>query len=361
MSDRVEQIRFCTSRDGTRIAYAICGDGPPLVWSPHWVRHLKYDWVGPLWPPWLELLTRRHTLVRYDWRGCGLSDREGVAFDPKCHDEDLEAVIAAAGFERFALFGMGHGTRIGIAYAARFPTRVGRLILFGASTCGRVARGQTREEAAEEETRLNAMELGWQTDTPAYAQFFTSFHVPDANAEECRSYNELLRLTTSPANAGALMRSFHRGDVRNHVPKVRCQTLVLHSRGDCIIPLEWGREVAAQIPGARFVPLESRNHVILPSEPAWPQLVTAINDFLIARDEPLGEVAALDKLTARENDVLELMAQGLDNTTIGKRLGISERTARNNVSIILSKLGVNSRAQAIVRAREAGLGHKASL
>ena len=362
MSDRAEQIRFCTSRDGVRIAYAVCGNGPPLVWSPHWMRHLKYDWVGPLWRPWLELLTRHHTVIRYDWRGCGLSDREGVALHPHSHYEDLEAVIAAAGFERFSLFGMGHGTRIGMAYAARFPTRVSRLVLSGASTCGRVARGQTPEEAAEEEIRLNAMALSWQTDTPAYARFFTTFHFPDANADQYRAHNELLRLATSPANAVAMMKSFHRADVRDSIANVRCPTLVMHSRDESIIPFDWGREVAAQIPDARFVPLESRNHVLLPHEPAWPQMVEAIDEFLLARsDASIAAPMALDKLTQREDEVLELVAKGLDNSTIGKRLGISERTARNHVSTILSKLGVNSRAQAIVRAREAGFGQKSGV
>ncbi len=157
------------------------------------------------------------------------------------------------------------------------------------------------------------------------------------------------------------MRSFHRSDVRKVVPQVRCPTLVFHSRGDCIIPFEWGRAVAAQIPGARFVPVDSRNHVNVESEPAWQQLVAALDDFLLVQHESLPEIAALDRLTARERDVLELIAQGLDNTTIGRQLGISERTARNNVSIILSKLGVSSRAQAIVRAREAGFGQKVVL
>ena len=201
------------------------------------------------------------------------------------------------------------------------------------------------------------MALSWQTDTPAYAQFFTSFHLPDANAEQCRSYNELLRLTMSPANAVAMMRSFHRADVRASVSNVRCPTLVMHSRGDCIIPFNWAREVAAQIPGASFVLLESRNHVIVPCEPAWQQLVEALDGFLLAKSST-HVPTAFDVLTDREDEVLELVAQGLDNTMIGKRLGISERTARNHISTILSKLGVNSRAQAIVRAREAGFGQK---
>src|ERR1051326_8658811 len=313
-----EQIRFCTSRDGTRIAYAICGQGPLLVWAPHWVRHLKYDWVSPLSRPWLDLLTRHHTVIRYDWRGCGLSDREGMDFDPQRHSEDLEAVIAATAIERFVLFGVGQGARAAMVHAAHWPTRVSRLVLAASSVCGRVVRGQSAREAEEEETRLKAIELGWHSETTAYGQFFTSLHLPDASAEQIRWYKQLLRLTTSPANAVALMRSFHRSDVRTSVPRIRCPTLVLHSRGDCIIPFEWGRAVAAQIPGARFIPVDSRNHVNVDSEPAWPQLVAALEEFMLAR---LPEIAALDKLTAREKDVLELMAQGLDNRSEERRVG----------------------------------------
>jgi pimeloyl-ACP methyl ester carboxylesterase/DNA-binding CsgD family transcriptional regulator len=361
MSEAREQIRFCTSRDGTRIAYAICGAGPPLVWAPHWVRHIKFDWISPVWRPWMMLLTRRHTVIRYDWRGCGLSDRDGVELSPARYLEDFEAVVRSAGVDRFTLLAMSHGTRMSMSYAVHNPERVSRLILFGASPCGRVALGQSAEQAEEEETRLKAIQLGWQTDNPAYGQFFTALHVPDATPEQFRSLGDLLRLTTSPANAVAIMRTFHRADVRDIVSKVACPTLVLHSRGDCIIPFDWGRAVAAQIPAARFLPLESRNHVLVDTEPAWPQLVEAIEDFLPASPDRAGVAAAeIDDLSPRENEVLEFVAQGLDNATIAKRLGISERTARNHVSAILSKLGVNSRAQAIVRAREAGFGQKTS-
>lgn len=359
MSHPAEQIRFCASRDDTRIAYTICGSGPPLVWAAHWVQHLKVDRESPVWRPWLGLLTRRHTLIRYSWRGCGLSDRDEVEFAHDRYVEDLEAVIDAAGAERFVLFGMSSGARISITYAVRNPKRVSQLVLLGASPCGRVARGQNRAQAEEEETRLKAIELGWATATPAYGQFFTTLHIPDATAEQFRSYNELLRMTTSPANAVAIMRSLHRADVRDIVPKVRCPTLVLHSRGDSIIPFDEGRTVAAQVPGARFVPLESRNHLVLDSEPAWRQLTEAMDDFLPASAKK--PVAAthlrVGDLTAREHQVLELVAQGLDNEAIGTRLTISEKTVRNHVSAILSKLDLNSRVQAVVRAREAGFGH----
>jgi len=359
MAHPAQQIRFCKSRDGTRIAYAICGSGPALVWIGHWVRHLNFDWDNPVWRPWLTWLTRRHTLIRHDWRGCGLSDREGIEFSFEKYADDLEAVIEAAGVERFVLFGMaGTGSGIAMAYAVRHPERVSSLILYGSHTCGALVRDSTPQHAEEIQARGKVIELGWPNATPAYGQFFTALHIPDATAEQMREYNHLLRLTTSPANAVGLLRTFWEVDVREIVPQVRCPTLVLHARSDSIIPFDEGRTVAALIPGARFVPLESRNHVLFDADPAWQQLVDAIDDFLQA--PPAGPTGTgdrlIDDLTAREHQVLELIAQGLDNTAIGVRLHISERTARNHVSTILGKLGANTRAQAIVRAREAGFG-----
>ena len=360
MPHPVERIRFCTSRDGVRIAYATCGAGPPLVFAAHWVHHLKFDWDSPVWRPWLALLARRHTLVRYDLRGCGLSDREGVEFSLEKLGEDLEAVIEATGLRQFAILGMAGGATIGMTYAARNPDRVSRLVLCGSLIRGRLALAATAEQIEEAETRLKIIELGWPNETPAFGRFFTSLHVPDASTEQFQSYNDLVRRTTSPANAIALLRCFFQTDLREIVPRVRCPTLVLHAREDSIIPFDQGRSVAGLIPGARFVPLESRNHVLLDTEPAWQQLVEALEDFLPTPPDESADAGelVLDELTAREREVLELVAQGLDNDTIGKRLRISKRTARNHVSAILAKLGVESRAQAIVRAREAGLGRK---
>ena len=207
------------------------------------------------------------------------------------------------------------------------------------------------------------MELGWPDDTPAYGQFYTTLHMPDASAEQSRSFADLVRRTTSVTNAVAMLQAFYRIDVAANVPKIRCPTLVLHARGDSIIWFEQGRSVAGLIPGARFVPLESRNHVLLDTEPAWQQFVEALDDFLPkapARPAGLGG-SPLDELTTREREVLELVAQGLDNDAIGKQLHISKRTARNHISLILAKLGVKSRAQAIVRGRDAGFGRKTSV
>jgi pimeloyl-ACP methyl ester carboxylesterase/DNA-binding CsgD family transcriptional regulator len=361
MPNSAQQIRFCTSRDGTRIAYAVCGNGPPLLYAQHWVHHLDHDWSSLIWRPWLELLSRRHSVIRYDWRGCGLSDREGVEFAPDRYRDDLAAVVEAARIDRFTMLGMAQGARIGIAYTATHPERVSRLVLYQPSTGGRGAPGRDPNQAEEERTRFKVMELGWQNHEQAYVRFFTSMYIPGASSDQVRAYTDLLRLTTSPTNAMAIQRSFHMTDVRREVPKVRCPTLVLHSRDNAIVPFDEGRAVASLIPGARFVALDSSNHILLDTEPAWQKLVDALDDFLPMPTQQSPVVrAAVDALTARESEVLELVAQGLDNTTIGKRLGISERTARNHVSIIVSKLGLSSRAQVIVRAREAGFGQNAS-
>jgi pimeloyl-ACP methyl ester carboxylesterase/DNA-binding CsgD family transcriptional regulator len=360
MAPHSEQIRFCTSRDGTRIAYGVSGDGPPLVWSSPWVHHIKSDWDSPVWRPWLRKLTQGHTLIRYDWRGCGLSDHDQIQFSFEKNIEDLSAVIEATGFDTFACLGNVGGGIISLAYAVRNPRRVTHLILNGCSMRGRLARANSREQIEEAQTRLKVFEIGWNSETPAFAYFITALHLPEGTAEEIRSYNELIRQVTTPANLNGLLRSFWEADVRDIVQEVRCPTLVLHSRHDALIPFEEGRLLASQISGARFVPLDSRHNVLLEHEPAWHQFAAALDDFLPGVSATLAEGVFIDALTARENEVLELVAQGVGNEAIARKLGTRGKTVRNQVSTIFSKLGVTSRAQAIVRARDAGFGRKAS-
>jgi pimeloyl-ACP methyl ester carboxylesterase/DNA-binding CsgD family transcriptional regulator len=356
MADLTQQIRFCTSRDGVRIAYATCGDGPPVVLGAHWgTTHLKLDWESPIFRPWLSMLMRRHTLIRYDLRGCGLSDRDGVEFSFDKFVDDLEAVVEAAGVEHFALFGRAGGGMTAMAYAVRHPERVTHLVICGGYARGRIARSTTSEQLEDAQTRLKVLELGWPW---RYADI--SLQMQEATAEQIRSFTDLLRLATSPANAADLMRVFWGLDLREIAPRVGCPTLVLHAREDAVGPFEEGRSLAGLIPGARFVPLESRNHLILESEPAWRQLVDEVNAFLPASPaKPTDAVElSLEEITAREREVLELVAQGLDNGRIAAQLGMSEKTVRNHVSTILSKLDIHTRAQVIVRAREAGFGQK---
>ncbi len=357
MSHPTEQIRFCRSADGVRIAYAVSGDGLPLVKAANWVTHLDHDWHSPTWHHWLTALNRGRSLVRYDPRGCGLSDRLKVDFSFEKYVEDLEAVVEAAGLERFALFGFAGGGVIAVAYAARHPERVSHLVLYGPFVRGRFARSTTPEQLAEEEALLRLIEMGWGKDDPSFRQLFVSQFLPDATAEQWRSFNELMCLSASPQNATGLMRAWFASDVSALAPLVRCPTLVLHPRGAIRVPFEEGRALAGLIPSARFLPLDSRNLILLEHEPAWQQLTEALEAFLPSAPSPgaPGELR-LEELSAREKEVLELVAQGLPNTEIARRLGIHEKTARNHLSSILTKLDLHSRAQAIVRAREAGLG-----
>jgi pimeloyl-ACP methyl ester carboxylesterase/DNA-binding CsgD family transcriptional regulator len=352
-----QHIRFCTSRDGTRIAYAKCGVGPPLVWLAHFIHHLEFDWDSPVWQPWISALARRHTLIRYDFRGTGLSDRTGVAFSFQKLVEDFEAVINASGVQRFALFAMSGGARVIMPFVVQNPARVSRLILYGTSPTGPLASKAPPGQVENMQIQLRATELGWPQDIPGFGTFLTSLHIPDAGPEQARSFNELLRRTTTVDNVVALLRTLVESDMHDLLPEVRCPTLVLHARQSAVLPFDDGRAVAALIPDARFVPLESRNHILLDTEPAWDQFIHEIEEFLPVSPDRRTALL-LDELTSREREVLELVAQGLSNIKISNRLKISDKTVRNHVSIILSKLGAESRAQAVAMARDAGFGRR---
>jgi pimeloyl-ACP methyl ester carboxylesterase/DNA-binding CsgD family transcriptional regulator len=350
-----QQIRFCTSRDGTRIAYATCGSGPALLWVGFLLRHLEMDWDTTVWRPWLSLLTRRHTLIRYDMRGCGLSDRDVSDFSLDRLAEDLAAVVAAARLDRFIFMSTAGNADAGIKYAVSYPDRVDRLVLYACHTRGNLIRPQTAEDVETRETRLKVYELGWPNFKTPFGQFLTAALSPDAPPEYYRSW-EMLRETTTPENAGQLIRSYWHVDLRELLPRIHCPSLVLHAREDPVIPFAEGRLGASLLPNAAFVPLDSRNHILHEGEPAWRQFVQALDDFLPAA--PTAGASSIDDLTAREREVLEIIAQGRDNSEIAALLRISQKTVRNHVSIILGKLGIRSRAKAIVLARDAGLGRR---
>lgn len=362
MTDAIpsQQIRFCSSRDGTRLAYAVCGSGPPIVRSLQWGTHLELDWHTPVWRAWLAELSRGNTLIRYDSRGCGLSDRDVADLSHERHLEDLDAVVQACGLQRFALLGMTGGGPSAVIYAVRHPDRVSHLVLYGTFLRGRIVRSTTPEQIAETETRLHLIELGWGRDDAAYRQVYTTQFIPEATPEQFKTFNELLRRSASPANAHALLRELHQQDITAFAAQVSCPTLVLHPRDDASVPFEQGRALAAAIPNARFVSLASRNHLLLEQESAWPMLQGELDAFL-PRAAP-GRARAsnaqphIDGLTAREHEVLELVAQGIDNRVIAATLHLSDKTVRNNVSAILAKLGVHSRVAAVVAARDAGFG-----
>jgi pimeloyl-ACP methyl ester carboxylesterase len=354
MPELKQSIRFCTSRDGVRIAYATMGKGPPLVRAAHHLTHLEFEPRTSVWRPWLVEYSRHHTLVRYDQRGCGLSDRDVNEFSLDALVADLEAVVDAVGLDRFPLFGASQGGAIAIAYAARHPERVSRLVIHGGYARGALKRVPTPEQLAEAKVLVDLVRLGWGRENPAYRQVFTSLMIPDSTAEEAASFNELERTSASPESAAKLLTSFGPIDVTSLAPGVRCPTLVTHARNDARVPFEEGRLIASLIPGARFVPLDGRNHVLLEREPAFRQLFGEVHAFLAAGETAERRSASFPDLTPREREILELVAHGLDNEAIASRLALSEKTVRNNITRIFDKLGVPTRAQAIVRAREAG-------
>ncbi len=349
------QIRFATTSDGVKIAFAQSGQGFPLVRAAHWMTHLEWDWQTPVWGPLLEALSTGHHLHRYDSRGCGLSDREVPAARLEQMVADLEAVADAAGLERFALLGMSQGGGVSIVYAARHPERVTHLVLLDAFARGSLVR---RPEPAQHEV-IDAMarlvRAGWGQDNAAFRQMFTTQFFPGATREQADSFNQLQRLSCTPQYAEQLVRANAALDASSWVSQVGCPTLVLHCRNDSRVPFEEGRFLASAIANARLEPLESVNHVPLPGEPAFDRALALINEFLPV--SPGGQVAAaFAGLTQREREVVELLARGLDNAQIGAHLGLAEKTVRNKVSAVFEKVGAENRAQAIVRARDAGFG-----
>jgi len=345
-----QQIRFCKSFDGTRIAYAAIGEGPPLVKAPHWLTHLEYEQQSAIWRPWLANLARGRTLVRMDTRGCGLADRGVAEISFEAFVRDLEAVVDAAGLERFALFGHSQGGAISIEYAARHPERVTHLVLLGTYTRGRFKREPERRE--EFEAQLKLVEVGWGRDDASYRQLFASQFMPGATLEQMRLMCELQRVSSHGSDAVRLMRATHELDVSASLARVTCPTLVLHARGDLRVSYEEGRMLAARIPDARFVLLESDNHILLEQEPSFGRFFQELEAFLP------GAAQTIEGLTAREAQILDHIAQGLDNAQIAARLALSEKTVRNHITSVFDKIGVESRAQAIVLARERGLGQR---
>jgi DNA-binding winged helix-turn-helix (wHTH) protein/pimeloyl-ACP methyl ester carboxylesterase len=270
-----QEVHFCTASDGVRIAYALAGQGPPLVKAANWLNHLEYDWHSPIWSHLLHALAAESRFIRYDERGNGLSDWDVDDISFEAFVRDLETVVDAAGLDRFSLFAMSQGSAVSVAYAVRHPERVERLILYGG-----FSRGRARRDPEQAETLLALVRQGWGSENPAFRQFFTSLFVPDGNPEQMQWFNDLQRITTSPENAVRIMQATGQVDISDLLPQVRVPTLVLHARNDAAVPFNEGRRLAAGIPGARFVALESRSHVILEREPAWSRLIEEIASFL---------------------------------------------------------------------------------
>jgi pimeloyl-ACP methyl ester carboxylesterase/DNA-binding CsgD family transcriptional regulator len=364
-----QTIRFTRSRDGTRLAFAEAGVGPPLVKTGNWLSHLEFDWKSPVHRHFFEFLASRYRLLRYDARGCGLSDWDVEDLSLDAQVADMEAVVEAAQVERFPLLGISQGGVVAIEYAWRHPERVSHLILYGAFARGWFRLGP--EAVRQARALIDLIETGWAQHNPAFRQVFTSLFIPGASEEQQDSFGDLMRITSKPRIARHVLRSFGDMDVRNRLADIRIPTLVIHARHDAAIAFNLGRELAAGIPGAVFVELAGQNHLLLEHEPAWARFREVTVEFLggAAHVAPAGiptataagtatrhDPAALASLTDRERQLLELVARGGSNAEIARQLFISEKTVRNHLTSIFEKLGVDSRAKAIVLARDHGMG-----
>ncbi|MGH9544959.1 MAG: alpha/beta fold hydrolase [Terriglobales bacterium] len=274
-----QQIGFCTAADGVRIAYATAGTGPPLVKAANWLNHLEFEWESPVWRHWLEELIRHHKYVRYDERGCGLSNWEVRDFSFDAWVRDLETVVCTLNLERFALMGLSQGAAVAIAYAVKHPEKVSHLVLYGGYARGWAKRGS--QEEIERKQALNTLiRLGWGRDHSAFRQMWTTLYIPEGTLEQVQWFNDLQRISASPENAERFSQEFGQIEVTGLLAKVRVPTIVFHCDQDAAVPFHEGRLLAAGIAKAKFVPLTSRNHVLLHGEPAWEVFLRELGGFL---------------------------------------------------------------------------------
>lgn len=274
-----QDLHYCTTPDGVCLAYASVGDGPPLVKASNWLTHLDFEWGSPIWRHWWSALSNHHRVIRYDERGNGMSQRDisDVSFDTWVRD--LETVVDAAGLDRFPLLGISRGGPIAIAYAVKHPERVSKLVLYGAFSAGLNHIG-TPEQLEARRALNSLLRLGWGLKNPAFCRTFTCRFIPDATPEQEEWFDELQRVSTSPENAARLMERDMNIDVRPLLSQVRVPTLVIHCDRDQVVDAEKGRFIAAGIPGARYVSLPSRNHLMLEEEPAWTMFLEELGLFL---------------------------------------------------------------------------------
>jgi pimeloyl-ACP methyl ester carboxylesterase/DNA-binding CsgD family transcriptional regulator len=348
-----QSIRYLKTRDGVRLAWTATGSGAPLVKAGNWLSHLTYDLESPIWRHWIEFLSDHFRVVRYDERGCGMSDWDVADVSPQRWVEDLEAVVEAstAPEQQFVLLGLSQGAASAIMYAVRHPERVSRLIL-----CGGYARGWAHSRQLDGYQRYSAIveqaRLGWGADNPVFRQLFTAQFVPGATPEQIGWFNELCRRTTRPEVATRLLAARAEVNVRELLPQVRVPTLVLHARRDELVPFAAGRFLATEIAGAEFVELDTRNHILLADEPAWRGFREAVLEFTGRPKSAAAEDPLFTTLSARERQILAAVVAGQNNSEIGAALFVSEKTVRNSLTRIFEKLGVRTRTQAAVLARD---------
>jgi len=344
-----EKLRFCRAPDGTQIAYAISGSGPPLVVNKCWISSLQYDLLGPMWPHFVVTLSRFVTLIRYDERGFGLSDWHPTDLSLEARVSDLEAVADAAGLSRFALMCTSQGGPVGITYAVDHPERVTRLALYDAHA----TPTRSEEDETISDTYVQLVKAGWTRPDSSYRRVWSENLIPSAAEKDKCWIDELIPKCTSAETAIRAGEARRATDVTDLLASVQVPTLVLHSRGDRMNGFAEGRRLASGIEGALFHPMESDNHLLLADEPAWPGFVAAMADFL---RPDLGAVPSLprpvESLTEREAEILHLAAAGKTNEEIANGFHLSARTVERHLSNCYRKLGVSGRS-----ARAAAVAH----
>jgi pimeloyl-ACP methyl ester carboxylesterase/DNA-binding CsgD family transcriptional regulator len=354
------RVRYLRTSDSLQLAWTESGSGPLLVSAGNWLTHLLYDVDSPVWGHWIRFFSDHFRFVRYDERGSGMTDWDVSDLSLDRWVDDLEAVVAAVGArEPFALMGICQGAAICAAYAVRHPERVSRLVLYGGFGVGWALRGDP-DGLRRYEAIIELIGSGWSSDNRAFRRLFTSRFIPDATEQQLAWFDEHCRRVATPANAAALLRARAAVDASQLLRQVQAPTLVVHARDDATVPITQGRLLAAAIPNAEFIELPSRNHILLPDEPSWTQFSDAVLDFLGVESRSAADAGPFHTLTHREQEILLLIADGLGNLAIAEKLLISDKTVRNHISNLFDKLGVSTRAQAIVFARDHGFSEWAS-
>jgi pimeloyl-ACP methyl ester carboxylesterase/DNA-binding CsgD family transcriptional regulator len=347
-SSQPQQVRFCRAPDGARIAYAVHGDGPPLLISTCWLSHLQFDWESPVWRHFLVDLGKFATVIRFDERGHGLSDWDVTDHSLEARIGDLEAVADAAGFDRFALMAMAQGGPVSISYAVRHPERVSRLLFYG-SYSG--PQSLTSEELELEDTFGQLIKVGWARPDSTFRRVFTSLMIPGASEEQMRWLDDLQRVAVSASTAVIARQQRIKANADALLPALNLPTLILHSVGDRMNSFDYGRHLAANVANARLVALESDNHIVLEDEPAWTVFVDEVRQFMEPDGQPSPSSERLDDLlSARELEVLRLVAAGRDNVEIATELHLSRRTVERHLQNVYAKLGLQGRSARIAAA-----------